>query len=902
MESAVRRPFRLPAHLVISSLLRRLPRVIAFALLFSPAALADVTLIPTGAAWAYRDDGSDQGSAWRGLGFDDSAWAVGVAELGYGDGDEATVVSYGPNAGQKYITTYFRRAFTVAAPASLGGLTLRTLRDDGAVVYLNGAEVWRSNMPAGAITYTTLASTPIAPAGETTFTAAQIDPSLLVAGTNVVAVEIHQVTPASTDISFDLELIGTPVLITRGPYLQSGTSSSVRVRWRTSTATDSRVRYGTTAANLDLTADDAAITTEHEVQLTGLAAATQYFYSIGTTAGALAGDGSYFFVTAPPPEATGTTRIWVLGDSGTGNANAAAVRDAYAAFTGAVHTNLWLMLGDNAYVNGTDAEYQHAVFDMYPAMLRQSVLWPTIGNHDTAQATSVPPVLPYFQIFSLPAAAEAGGVASGTEKYYSFDYANIHFVCLDSMTSARSTLGPMLTWLQNDLAATAQPWIVAFWHHPPYSKGSHDSDVETELREMRQNALPILEDYGVDLVLSGHSHSYERSYLIDSHYGLSAQFISSMKKDGGSGRPGDTGAYRKVTAPHNGAVYAVAGSSGQASPGLLNHPAMFISMSNLGSLVLDVTGNQLDVKYLRETGAIDDSFTIVKGLPAAPRSLVATAASPAAVNLQWIDSANNEDGFSIERCSGTAAQCDGTPASFAQLAQSVANATAFADATAAASTTYSYRVRAFNPAGNSAYSNTAEATTPAVNSPAAPAGVHAHATNATEVMVSWTSVAAATGYRIERRGAGTAFVVIGVSATNGFVDSTASSGTSYLYRVIAINNAGVSVPSAADLATTVPFTDDPLVPAVTRIKAAHLGELRSAVNAVRALAGLPAASFSGAASPGTRIAAAHVNELRAALDQALSALGVSTGGYTGSIAAGVRVQAVHFQELRSRME
>ena len=91
-----------------------------------------------------------------------------------------------------------------------------------------------------------------------------------------------------------------------------------------------------------------------------------------------------------------------------------------------------------------------------------------------------------------------------------------------------------------------------------------------------------------------------------------------MKKDGGSGRPGDTGPYRKVTAPHNGAVYAVAGSSGQISPGVLNHPAMFISMSNLGSLVLDVTGNRLDVKFIRETGAVDDSFTIVKGTPAAP--------------------------------------------------------------------------------------------------------------------------------------------------------------------------------------------------------------------------------------------------------------------------------------------
>ena len=788
---------------VTSPLCHRLSRVIAFALLVCPAALADVTLIPTGATWAYRDDGTNQGSAWRGLAFDDSSWAIGGAQLGYGDGDETTVISYGPNASQKYITTYFRRAFTVADPASFGGLTLRTLRDDGAVVYLNGTEAWRSNMPAGSIAYTTLASTSIVSSGETTFMTAQIDPSLLVAGTNVVAVEIHQVSPASSDVSFDLELIGTPVIVTRGPYLQSGTASFVRIRWRTSRATNSRVRYGTTAANLDLTADDSTITTEHEIQLSGLSTATKYYYWIGTTAEALAGDGSYFFVTSPPSNATETTRIWVLGDSATANADATAVRDAYYAFTGAVHTNLWLMLGDNAYETGTDAEYQSAVFDIYPTMLRKSVLWPTIGNHDTAQATTVPPTLPYFQIFSLPAAAEAGGIASGTEKYYSFDYANIHFVCLDSMTSARSTMGPMLTWLQNDLAATTKQWIIAFWHHPPYSKGSHDSDVETELLEMRQNALPILEDYGVDLVLSGHSHSYERSYLIDSHYGLSTQFISAMKKDGGSGRPEETGAYRKATAPHNGAVYAVAGNSGQTSPGALNLPAMFVSMSNLGSLVLDVTGNRADVKFIRETGAVADSFTIVK---------------------------------------------------------------------------------------------------PADGSPSEPTAVNAHATGATEVTIGWTIVPTATGYQIERRGPGSAFVPLGVSPTNAFVDSSALPGTSYLYRTIAINNVGTSAPSAADLATTVPFTDDPLVPAATLIRAAHLGELRSAVNAVRALAGLPAASFSGPASPGTTIAAAQINELRAALDAALSALGAPAGGYTDSITAGVLVKANHFQELRSRVQ
>jgi hypothetical protein len=190
----------------------------------------------------------------------------------------------------------------------------------------------------------------------------------------------------------------------------------------------------------------------------------------------------------------------------------------------------------------------------------------------------------------------------------------------------------MLTWLQADISSTTKNWIIAFWHHPPYSKGSHDSDLETELIQMRQNALPILENYGVDLVLTGHSHAYERSYLLDGHYGFSNTLTSAMIKNSGSGREDGTGAYVKVdggTAPHEGAVYAVAGSGGQTSGGSLNHPAMFISLNNLGSMVLDVNGNRLDAKFLRETGAIDDHFTIFKGSGSSNNPPTVSITSPA---------------------------------------------------------------------------------------------------------------------------------------------------------------------------------------------------------------------------------------------------------------------------------
>ncbi|CAN5766562.1 hypothetical protein BH24ACI5_BH24ACI5_08860 [soil metagenome] len=601
-----------------------------------PLGAQSSVLVPAGSTWRYLDDGSNQGTAWRAAAYNDGAWGTGRAQLGYGDGDEATVVGYGGNASAKHVTTYFRRTFSVTNPGDFASLSLRLLRDDGAVVYLNGSEVLRTNMPGGTIGYTTLASATVLGADESAFITATLSSSLLVAGSNVLAVEVHQSEPDSSDLSFDLELLGgSSVALTRGPYLQLGTPTSMVVRWRTSAPVVGRVQFGPSPGVIAGSAQETSARTEHEVHLTGLTPDTLYYYSVGTPTTTMAGGTSFQFKTSPPAGTRRPTRVWVTGDSGTADPNARAVRDAYTAFTGSRPTDLWLMLGDNAYDDGLDHEYQAAVFDMYPAMLRKTVLWPTLGNHDGYGADSATNTGPYYDIFTLPKQGEAGGLASGTEAYYSFDYANIHFVCLESFETNRLTEGPMLTWLQRDLAANTQPWVIVFFHHPPYSKGSHNSDIEIELVQMRQNALPILENFGVDLVLAGHSHSYERSFLIDGHYGDSTTFSAAMKKDGGSGRPDASGAYQKSTygmAPREGAVYVVAGTSGKISGGTLDHPAMFTSQSVLGSVVLDVDGSRLDVTFLDSNGARRDYFSIVKGEgQPAPPSTGAFGGTPAAI-------------------------------------------------------------------------------------------------------------------------------------------------------------------------------------------------------------------------------------------------------------------------------
>lgn len=187
------------------------------------------TFLSAGSKWRYLDDGSDQGTNWVSPEFPDVSWKVGNAQFGYSVGspenDEVTMLQYGPDPNNKYITYYFRTTFIVPDPKSVTSLTARLLRDDGAVVWLNGREAYRDNMPEGPITYKTLATTAVGGADESTFFERAIDPSYLIPGTNVLAIEIHQSAPSSTDLSFDFQLDATvfpkdvPPMVDAGPDL-----------------------------------------------------------------------------------------------------------------------------------------------------------------------------------------------------------------------------------------------------------------------------------------------------------------------------------------------------------------------------------------------------------------------------------------------------------------------------------------------------------------------------------------------------------------------------------------------------------------------------------------------------------------------------------------------------------
>jgi hypothetical protein len=577
-----------------------------------PAKGGNETLVPLNASWRFLATGAAAPSDWKQPDFDDSAWPSGAAKLGMGHADQTTPLP--PPTVSPRVTVYFRRQFVLPASAvSYTGLLARLVCDSGAVIYLNGVEVGRIGMPDGEITAETFANRePFEGALEPL----RIGSEWLIEGTNTLAVELHTSSESDLDLDFELELIGshnaTPAFVVRGPYLQDGAPEAVTVRWRTDIPAATTLFAGVSLDYLDYVISFPDLTTEHEVRLTELKPDTSYFYAVADDADFVEGPGSAWQFRTPPAFGTAKpVRVWVLGDSGTGRTGqgwAEAVRDGYLNSPLYRPPDVWLMLGDNAYTYGSDDDYQNAVFDTFRETLRTTILWSTLGNHETLTEGT-----PYFSIFTLPEQGEGGGLASGTEHYYSFDYANIHFVCLDSQQSERAPQSPMLNWLEADLASTSQRWIIAFWHHPPYTKGTHDSDFEGPHIDMRENALPILEQYGVDLVLGGHSHVYERSFLIDGHYGYSWEWNASMLVDGGSGRANEPdGPYGKDPGSHQGAVYCVTGCSGQYGGGPLNHPVMFLSMSELGSLILDVNGDRLDAKFLNDQSVVRDHFTISK--------------------------------------------------------------------------------------------------------------------------------------------------------------------------------------------------------------------------------------------------------------------------------------------------
>jgi phosphodiesterase/alkaline phosphatase D-like protein len=436
------------------------------------------------------------------------------------------------------------------------------------------------------------------------------------------------------------------------------------VRWRTDRPSSSKLAIGTALGEYTRSVVDSQLTTEHSVTVNGLSSNTRYYYQIGSADVELQDGKLNYFTTAPPASISEKIRIAVFGDAGRNRFGVQRrVLEAYQIYTNKQPADVLLLLGDNAYHQGTDREYQKKFFKPYgSSILKNHALFPIPGNHDYGSRSRAARTHAYYKNFTMPAAGELGGVPSGTEAYYSYNWGNIHFVSMDShgtedggTTRMYDTLGAQITWLKKDLAANNQQWTIVYWHHPPYTMGGHNSDTEGELFRIRTNVLPILERYGVDLLLSGHSHNYERSYLQRGYYGKEAAFQPAQHtvsaSTGAYDQSPNSCPYLKDGQADQGIVYVVSGSAGARDRVEKGYPhnALPFSFNKGGLFYLEVEGNRLDGKFIGSNAKVWDQFTIMKGVQKKTNLSIA-AGTPVTLTASWIGNYNwpvGETGRSI---------------------------------------------------------------------------------------------------------------------------------------------------------------------------------------------------------------------------------------------------------------
>lgn len=610
--------------------------LIALAAFTGQAVNAEVVLVPKGARWKYNASGTDQGTAWRGVGFNDSSWSSGIGELGHADGDENTDVLA---SGSAPVTTYFRTTFYVDKPdasnvhtvvnnnnttTAFTNLYVKAKRDDGIVVYINGTEVYRENMPAGTILYTTAASAAKEGATEALTSAALTLATwkgAMVDGVNTLAVEVHQHT-VDADLSWDMELLANSTTSTIGamPRLGALSSTSATIRWETTgTAVKGRVWYGTSPTALSSVATESAAANDHSITLTGLTAGQFYYYAVGSTNAAgtthvpLVSTADQLFYTTPSNHSI--QRFLVVGNAGDTPATTVAATtglqrrslDRYLkdAVSGGspVYSQGIIALGDSAFTTGTEAQFKANFLVPFQGLTYQTPAFAVHGDRDGTVF--------YPTAFIRPAA--------GTDPYYTFASGNIDFYVMDTTLTGATDRSNLLTWMDGLSAPTTGRWRVALLHDGPYSKGDVSSEVNSgesaKAVWVRENLVSRFDSKGFDLVLSGSSRVFERSFLLKAATGSPTTTVdaSDILEDSGGPyvKPNGAGA-------NSGVVYAVVGStSGTASSPALDHPAMYSlgatkGLNKAGAVVLEVEYDTLDLRFLPLDGSGDKSVRLVK--------------------------------------------------------------------------------------------------------------------------------------------------------------------------------------------------------------------------------------------------------------------------------------------------
>ena len=478
--------------------------ILSFVYLWMFQFISAQILIPEGSSWKYLDDGSDQGTAWQDLSYNDNAWSTGDAQLGYGDGDETTVISYGSSSSNKHICYYFRKTFNVTDPNANSGIKISLLRDDGAVVYINGTEVVRSNMPSGNINYNTPAASTVSGSAESVFNEYSVSSSVLDSGQNIIAVEVHQKSSSSSDLSFDLKLeFDVLDYYKKAPYvLYTGNNDEMLVIWQLNSTQTCEFSYGT-----DTTYSSNAYTTneygndhQHKIVLTGLTPGQKYYYKVNA-ANTSVKKGSF---NAGPPDTTQNITFFAYGDtrSKPDLHDKVAERIMLDITQNNLDQTFIINSGDLVSDGDTegswDAEFFNKQYTHIINMLANLPYLAALGNHEGQG-------LLFEKYFPFP-------MFMNNRYYYSFDYGPVHIIVIDQEVNY-SQGSTQYDWIVNDLSSSNKTWKVAVFHEPGWSAGGHSNSTNV------QNTLqPLFEQYNVKLVINGHNHYYSHADVNGVHH------------------------------------------------------------------------------------------------------------------------------------------------------------------------------------------------------------------------------------------------------------------------------------------------------------------------------------------------------------------------------------------------
>lgn len=532
-------------------------------------------LVRMGDLWRYQKGASQARKPdprWHEPNFDDARWRFASSGFEIADEHEGLVGRGEPGH------MFQRRTFKINDPAQVRALVLRVEHEVGYVAYLNGVEVARNETRG--IRYPTEAEH-----------AAGMEDPLLTVGVHDLAEHISLLTPGDNVLAMEgaytgesLSTLSIAATLTanfpRGPFIQNSTPTSVQIIWRTATPASSFVRHGLSPAVATVVTNEALVT-DHVITLTNLIPDTKYFYRVGSATDGEENpmvSGTEWFRTL---KTSGPITFAALGDTGDGSASQRQI----ASVLRGINPDLVIHLGDVIYGGFTDATVDTRVFGIYTQM-KNTPFFFSIGNHD--QNCCDPPfgdVSHYLNSFYLPTNS-----MDGTELFYSFDHGDAHFVALFNpwFSSYVFTNGTaQYHWLTNDLATSNKKWKFLFFHHPIAHSGVHsgadrDGNGTLDQTQLMHLLQPVAKAYGVQLILSGHDHNFEKF------------------------------------APTNGLHPVVSGGGGYSS--LYNLQARHIATAQHRPihhcLKVTIDGDVLRAEALSTAGVYVDGFVINRALPA----------------------------------------------------------------------------------------------------------------------------------------------------------------------------------------------------------------------------------------------------------------------------------------------